>query len=709
MRLFYFSFLSLLLATYHPSVGQTRHSTSGQKEFIEIVPRQLDLSGTITSSPFQAGFTIFAKSGDVVDLSFGLTNLRETSKGRAWLSQENIKITPVVTSIKSGESQDFVVSLNDISQVGIYVGSIKIFYKGQASDSKQQIPLSLRVAKLSSVPPQVLVYFEKCLICAMSSNAPDVTLSLTDDKAPLSPEMIAILEGQISTTLTALVNADDVSQVVSPELSALSNQELSNKESVGTVDRGLVLKYRFRNMDASAGKYLGSLILSSKNMGPLANVPVELRIRYPQWLAWVLLWMGVAASLGISRWNTMGKRKNVIQGKAFELARKLKLDRDPDPGLQKMFDELEQQLGQNELDKAEQTIIGIDELFAKYLKTKSALNASAAEARTLIGQLESLRAHLKTVPSDSEIMKNYLPSIATSLKTLSERIEQNQYANNSELVDRELADPKRQVSDVKSVLDDLSQLERQITRLENEYRSAFPSRFESFRAKLEEKYALTIKTDLGNCQTENDLLQVKIDVEEAKQDCILAIGIIRDLSSFQRVATRLRERQMDVTSVESAIAKCCEYIELVEISLAEAAIEQIKEAVKQIPASEIDRKTTSQVERLLRLSVLDQGIVPKDDDVAIAGKNLALSSFWHSVSFKWLTPKQKGKMVNSLLWIVLVMTLTVLGFSQLYASNPIFGAKNPWLEYLALFLWGFGIQTGASTVSDVIKSFQEPR
>lgn len=85
--------------------------------------------------------------------------------------------------------------------------------------------------------------------------------------------------------------------------------------------------------------------------------------------------------------------------------------------------------------------------------------------------------------------------------------------------------------------------------------------------------------------------------------------------------------------------------------------------------------------------------------------NLLLQKLKLLLQFTWFTPERKELAITILLFIVAIPILAIIGFDQLYANNPIFGAKNVLMEHLALFLWGFGIQTGTATVADVLKTF----
>ena len=61
---------------------------------------------------------------------------------------------------------------------------------------------------------------------------------------------------------------------------------------------------------------------------------------------------------------------------------------------------------------------------------------------------------------------------------------------------------------------------------------------------------------------------------------------------------------------------------------------------------------------------------------------------------QWWTPVRKELIIKIALHSMVIIILAVLGFSQLYANKPTFGAEDVFGESLALFMWGFGIQTG---------------
>lgn len=55
-------------------------------------------------------------------------------------------------------------------------------------------------------------------------------------------------------------------------------------------------------------------------------------------------------------------------------------------------------------------------------------------------------------------------------------------------------------------------------------------------------------------------------------------------------------------------------------------------------------------------------------------------------------------------YIITILLLAFAGFAQLYAANQTFGA-NPWIEYPALFAWGFGAEMTRAAVADLARGW----
>ncbi len=66
------------------------------------------------------------------------------------------------------------------------------------------------------------------------------------------------------------------------------------------------------------------------------------------------------------------------------------------------------------------------------------------------------------------------------------------------------------------------------------------------------------------------------------------------------------------------------------------------------------------------------------------------------------------------LWLLPIVTFALavvlvggFGFEETYIKNPTFGA-NPWSDYLAVFVWGFGAQASAASVASLLSKWRVP-
>lgn len=676
---------------------------------IVITNSDISISGVIGSSLFQGSFTIQAAASDVEELVFSPSNLREVSEGKVWQNSGNVQITPDTKIIKKGRTQEYVVSIQNISQSGIYDGTIAISYKGQPSDAQDKIKLSVHAMKPSAVPPQILLRFEKCIICLGNTDAAPVKISLDEANEKLSQEM-ENGEDAVVGRLAPLTNSDDRSQVIFPDLAPISKVTAIRDP----LHHGLVLESKLNSPEVEAGKYTGTLVLHSKNIGMLSSVPVEIQVRYPAWLAWVLLVLGIFISLLVSWWNTIGKKKNAIQSKAYGLSGKLTtadITGECRRTLRDMLEQVGEKLSNNDLEEAEKVVKDIGSTLITCQNEKKALRKKAAEVEALVNQLASAESELKTLAlQDSDIIKKYLPTLKSSLEKLKNDIDHEVYSTADETLNSNISSHSQLLSDLTtSIIKNFRELEKDLADLVTEFRKAFGPEADTLKASIDATVFQSIKERISNIISDTDSMQAAARIMEANNDAVKIDKAIRNLVSYVGIVTRLKSTGVDVRTVEAAIERCKASIMALNVPQVEADMPNITKALEETTLDKAGvKEEVKSVVQVLEARVRSKGtatrtVIPFEVPGMTAENEIFFLRWAREFSGFW-KPSRREAAVNVALWILIIPTLAVLGYSQLYSNNPVFGSKNVWQEYLTLFLWGFSIQTGTATVSDVIKS-----
>lgn len=89
---------------------------------------------------------------------------------------------------------------------------------------------------------------------------------------------------------------------------------------------------------------------------------------------------------------------------------------------------------------------------------------------------------------------------------------------------------------------------------------------------------------------------------------------------------------------------------------------------------------------------------------ADGGKNPVANWIQHVTLFPDADGRLRTFYISS--YIGLVIMLSAVGFSSLYANNPTFGADF-FADYFSLVAWGFGAEATRDTVTKVVRKTDE--
>lgn len=633
---------------------------------IKITPEKLDIRGVVGTSSFQYPFTIQAVDEDIAELTFSPGNLMEISEGKTWIVGADVLVTPQVNSVKKGHSQDFIVTVQNIPGSGQYEGNIAVGYKEQAAEAQDILLVSVRAAEFSVTPPQIVLRFEKSLLGLGGPAEIPWTLTLNAGSRWMPQEMITTLAETASSSLASLVRSEDSSQVILPE-QIFIHPAAVEATSVG---QGLTIETIFTNPQVKAGKYTGDLEVGSRDFGLLATVPLEVHVRYPSWLAVLLIVIGILTSLLVNYWNTTGKRKNDIKGKISDRQRRLE-----------------------------------------------GTGVTEAYRRRLQGLLDKMW-HL--------LEDNKLDEVEKEVKEFDEKLDA-----------------------FTELLDSLAKLEDDLSRLEQSYQEAFTTYF-----------LKPIKRDLKQIRDSKDVAELGSGIEADRKQVGEAYDVIREVKGLEQDIQKLADQGLDMGSARKELGQCKRWLTggHVDVALAKKRLSAAKKAVDSAPTEYVkdvvgrsDSSRLPELDKALRIknwemrfdrmadilnSVITGEVEAEEERARFEAIEYTLRT---SESLRpaakvatvrtsreppaepgirdyigdiqdhirrWWTPKLEKRVIDGVLFLVVIPVLGVIGFSQLYAGNHTFGAKNVWQEYLTLFLWGLGIQTSTATVAGVLKAFR---
>jgi hypothetical protein len=714
---------------------------------IEITPQQFAISGIIGTSPFQYPFTVRAVNENITELTFSPSNLMEISRGKTWIIGANVQITPAVSRIKKGQSQDFIVTVQNIPESGQYEGTIAVSYKEQAADAQDTLSISVQAAKFSASPPQIILRFEKSLGGLGGTSGIPWTLALNEESGRAPQEMMVTLAANASVSLDSLVHSEDKSQVIRPEQILVQPVAIETRAA----GQGLTINTTFTNPQVTAGKYTGTLTVRSESLGLLASVPVEVQVRYPSWLAWLLLVAGVIASMLISWWNTTGKKKNAILGDAFRLREKLQkadITEECSSQIEEQLNEVQTLLLSDNLEKAQEMITTATKNLETCRSNKKELKKKADEVEGLIERWDQVEEQVNTfVASDAAVVKTYLPGVKKALRTLKGDIKEGHRSVDEAL--NSVAIEKKKLDAFGGLLDGLVELEGDLKLLDQAYRGA-----------LEQRFIQPIKVHFRAIVRDKDIEDVAGEIKNAGSQFKRADELRAKLMSLDQQIKDLKQQGLDMHEAEKALKACEGYLAHANIDMAENHLDDIEKAIDAAPRPIVKAVASHDVLRdfdfalglknrqersTMMVSTLStvleagsrslRGLTDDEENILRAMRNLqntrveishpeALLGEYVGASGavprgvtpsrpgvldplrQWLTPVRQEMTIKIMLYLILIPLLAVIGFSQLYANNFTFGAKNVWEEYLALLLWGFGIQMSTATVASVVKTFR---
>jgi hypothetical protein len=479
--------------------------------------------------------------------------------------------------------------------------------------------------------------------------------------------------------------------------------EKNNSHKLTSEGSNLIVKLNFLNPgNVAAGNYSGNLFVASSDIGTPLTIPVVVQVRWPGWLAWVLIILGVLLALFFQWWNDKGKRETMVQSRAEKLRHQLDQFEAYLP--KKCYDDVSSNINKalsscsnSKLDDAEKTIQSAEDSMETCLQ----------EGRAFQARVAGLHKKLDNAIDDlHELQRRYGDGIQKTIPALESIAKKIRSIDNGYLNEGLYSKPEATAN--------LDAEEANLSEFSGEKGVIDVLKWLAEKRKLEGKSPDDIKTEM------QPWLSRLILFEYAKQAEILRTDIYEKNPWLkpELIQSGVTRSSRDMGKESSNAVQC---LILHPTSNQKAGKPVVLEA---IPSD----KENDKIEYLFTVEMNNVQKVcsgwttrnkwvwtPEDCDVgeynlkvmprdstnhSSVGNSLAVGFEVKEKSWTdWFSPDHRLKIVGIGAYVVVILGLGFLGYSTLYESNPTFGAGNVYQEYLYLFLWGFGIQSGMATVA----------
>lgn len=302
---------------------------------LQLDPQRLLINGTQGTDVFQASINATAKYCNITYLNLTPSNLRMTAPQTPWapqflISSADIQINPNIKTIVKGQTNEYLMRIQNIPRSGRYNGSLSISYNlPNGTIKKESFPISLMAYKFNASP--IFLKFDKSSFLGLISGSKPQSrdIEITDESAQVSRDATNYLKGNLCATLEEMVNVDDKSNRFKRlDCFQMEKQPELKNGSNSTI----ILHAKFMNPEVDAGKYTGVLTINSKNpLWPIISIPVEMRIRLmPPWLAFILIFIGVSIYYIITYRKKDVKDRLLREHEITNIAKNIKIIRDFD-------------------------------------------------------------------------------------------------------------------------------------------------------------------------------------------------------------------------------------------------------------------------------------------------------------------------------------------------------------------------------------------
>ncbi|HEX2091588.1 MAG TPA: hypothetical protein VHG28_04265 [Longimicrobiaceae bacterium] len=681
-----------------------------------ISPQAIELVGIVGAASSQQRFTLEA-ARDLRDLTFVRGALRR-SGGADTIPGSFVEITPVVTTLRRGERQEFVVTVNSVPAPGTYGGWIEVSYAGKAEGAREGIQLSLSAARLTTIPARGVLEFANAAWGMGRTREDGIAIGLDAGDERVSSTLLGRLAREIQFGVTPLVRTGK-------EWETIVLRPVRDTTFRADEDAQYLLK--FPNPGAEPGVYTGKLTLKSSQVGTIATVPLEVRVRGAEWLAWLLLLVGLGTSWWVTHWNTVGRRKNSLRGELMAVEARLERANVTARRRRELTAELDavrRHLEQGRLEQAEQVVrgasAGIEEASAK----KTALQEKAAEVHKVRAGFRSVADRVREEAGAQASVLRYVERIDQRLGAIASDIEGERYEDAAdERLRASVEAGSGAARDLDSLLGDLKEIRDAIDRLNRDFRQAYPDRAD-ITAALSREYLEDARFELASIDGPADVAAVKQRFTSIRETLSGGLDVIGRLRAFEmEIQRREREPGRSLGRSRAALTELLACLEGGTVP-AQAELDALRRVIdsEAAPTQEKGGKEEAAPEggagsfaKAEAPSVGAPASFPPGPAPVSSPSPLpshrgeeGVRRWWRDVR-RWWTPQRTDLAMKVFLNLLALAILVPIGFDQTYGKSATFGSNDLVMEYFALFLWGFGIQAATATVGGVLTTIRGDR
>lgn len=823
-----FVILSSCLLLVSPITGFPDSNSS-----IILDPPKLMINGTLGKDSFHGIFYITAVGRNISNLTFEpgsmkMNNLSSSCAPNIFIPSASIQVSGK-KDIIMGQTREYELSVNNIPGSGVYVGKLDIGYDKQPIGKKDGLQIVLLAYKLNASPSSLILNFENGIIMGLggTDNA-NRTLELNGETGKLPPDIAKDMISGLNVTMSELVNEDK-----SLRINSLDILELNRPPIKYGKDGCIEIDSKFINGQFTPGKYTGSLVVQlNGSLQPIAVIPVELRVRSNKWLAFFLIFLGVAGYLIFNNWNTTGRERNDINRRVSKIRDDIResVSGQCQKKIEGLLSEVDEHINDKKLDDVQKKMENIESEMKTCKEAKKKLDNAANNAKDLINKLDELEGlaedELKKWeidPKDSNLIQVLIPDILAKLnhlrnnkiakvsdvdekvwddktqteksindlfkeynenvqdlskliedsKELGEDLDSDKLSRESKKIFKDCAKENEvtefkeinEIDDIKKCSDNIKNRKEQVADNKNGWKESI-DKYNELCQKLKngdlndgQKSELDrIKKDICSYTKVNDILNRLTAIEnnkipesgnKSKPERGMAVASlhrdhpqklgIRDLSPESPDKPEIKDLSPDSSKVEKLPKMDREAFDSWRIEAKEGdRIKWTAEAFPILPdlqtrfmfilngnelgdwksdntwiwipgrndemdnRLEVRAKYKGKIQEASKFARFEWSRKKKNhmDKILDATK---LPEFLSSESF--LSPEWNEMFMKATLWGFATIILTYVGYAQLYAGNPTFGAGNTAIEYSTLIFWGFGIQASTSKAVDIVKAF----
>ncbi len=681
--------------------------------FVEPQGKELAIGGIVGSSTFRRVIKLKATQ-EISDLTLAPGGL-EDRRTHSWIAEGNVAVTPSSTSFEKGEEKELYVTVSNVTAPGLFAGSIAVSHAG--TTERQYLELSVDAVEIDPIPAAIEVRFEN-EGWLFKGGTREVTLPLVlNADLERAPSILESALKSVRVSLDPLQHSTKKWEVM----------RLSPEAKSGSDPWNLV-ELSFRNSHRAPGTYTGSLRLSADDLGQVATIPVEVKVRASEWQAWLWMVVGILSSSAITYWKTTGKKKNALRGQLARLQARLRKSPVTAKDTEAVMKEIEfadALVDDDKLEDADTQVATIEGTLTAAIDAKRQLDDKAVEVEGLIARLQGIQLSLQEICGlEADRVVEYVKGIVGRVERLKKGIHSEVFARaDNEELESGVASAEKEIQDLETAAREHRRLEDRVGRIAELLGQAFLD-FPDFPGQkaiadeLTQSHVKDPTEKLGSISYPDEVSKLTEQIRQVRNALDQADDVIRELRDLRK---RIRDESPSGLSREEAENRILDLIRGLwqgRIPSMDEVDKLSRECWKESPEEE-DRGRTRPGAALpgapvARTSGSDQpsapsGEQPSKAETEAAGDQQEQSVVrqvvrrWRQVRL-WLTPTPDAteSIVKVALYLIALGILVPIGMSQTYFKTATFGSSSVYMEYLFVFLWGFGIQTSTATAADVL-------